>query len=215
MARMDRATDAQAAQAEAPTRAVMLAAGCDFTWTVAGQGELPVETALRARLADLVVLTRPDVRDSTAMSLAQSLIRLGGAPCLLAPEGCDPARPLDHAVLAWNGSRQAKRAMDDALPLLREARQVSILAVGQASGLESQREGLLVHLRRKGVTATLEAAPNHGEGAGHALLAWCGERQADLLVMGAFGHTPRAERWFGGVTWTVLSSAHLPVLMSC
>jgi nucleotide-binding universal stress UspA family protein len=193
----------------------MLAAGCDFTWTIANPGELPAETALRARLADLVVMTRPETSHATMLPLAEVLIRLGGAPCLIAPEAWNPARPLEHAVVAWNGGSQAKRAMDDALPLLREAQRVSVLVVGSTSGLEDRLERLTVHLRRKGVKAALEAAPKGDSGAGRALLNWCADQQADLLVMGAFGHTPRVERWFGGATWTVLTGAHLPVLMSC
>ena len=200
----------------APTQAIvqtaMHKAGCPLTWTAAEPGELTAESALRCRLADLVVIGLPEVH-TAALPLVESIVRLGGAPCLLVPETWDAARPLDHVVLAWNGSRQAKRAMDDALPLLRDAKIVSVLAIGSAEGLEGQHDALIAHLRRKGVAASMAIAPKGPYGA--AILDWCDEHQADLLAMGAFGHTPRAERWFGGTTWTVLTGARIPVLMSC
>jgi nucleotide-binding universal stress UspA family protein len=59
----------------------------------------------------------------------------------------------------------------------------------------------------------LAAKGDHGPV--HSLRDWCVEHQADLPVMDAFGHTPGAERWLGGTTWTVFTTARLPVLMSC
>lgn len=213
--RMDRETRLLADGAVGRVRSAMDAAGCAFEWTVADAGEPPAQTALRARLADLVVLVRPPPRQGDALSLAETLVRHGAAPCLLIPEAWDPNRPLDHAVLAWNGSRQAKRAMDDALPFLRDAKRVSVLTLGSAAGLAREHDGLIAHLRRQGVAADLVVAREGAGGRGPALLAWCARNAADLLVMGAFGRTPHGERWSHGATWTVLTEAQLPVLMSC
>lgn len=213
--RMQDETGLLADQALGPVRDAMDLAGCAFDWTVADAGEPPAQTALRARLVDLVLLARPHANQGAGLVFAETLIRHGGAPCLLIPDTWDSDRPLDHAVLAWNGSRQAKRAMDDALPLLRDAKRVSLLSVGPGEGLAREHDGLIAHLRRQGVDADLAVVPEGHGGRGPALLTWCGRNAADLLVMGAFGRTPRSERWFQGATWIALTTAQLPVLMSC
>lgn len=202
-------------EAEGPFRSAMDEAGCEQVWSATPPGELAAETALRARTADLVVLTRPWSKDGTDLPFAECLIRLSGAPCLLIPQGSEPPASFDHAVVAWNGSRQAKRALDDAMPFLKSATRVTLLYAGQADGEHEPRADLVGHLARKGVQATLAVAPKGEHGPARSLLDWCAEHKADLLVMGAFGHTPRAERWLGGATWTVLTTARLPVLMSC
>jgi nucleotide-binding universal stress UspA family protein len=208
--RLEQETQAFAATAEASVLEAIRPSGCELTWTVGEPGELAARTALRCRLHDLVVMNKPADRDT---GLAEAVLRLGGAPCLVVPQDWDPARRLDHMVVAWNGSHQAKRALDDAMELLRQAKTVSILTVGEEAIPEGEQAALIAHLARKGVPATMAVVPK--EARGPAILAWCREHAADLLVMGAFGHTPRTERWFGGTTWTVLTGAQTPVLMSC
>jgi nucleotide-binding universal stress UspA family protein len=202
-------------EVERPFHAAMSDAGCEHSWSVTAPGELAAETALRARVTDLVVLTRPWSKDGTDLPFAECIIRLSGAPCLMAPPSPDATDSFDHVVVAWNGSRQAKRALDDAMPFLRTAKRVTVLYAGNVDGAHEPHTDLVEHLARKGVQATQALAAKGEHGAAHALLDWCADNQADLLVMGAFGHTPRAERWLGGATWTVLTTARLPVLMSC
>jgi nucleotide-binding universal stress UspA family protein len=127
----------------------------------------------------------------------------------------EPPAAFDHVAVAWNGARQAKRALDDALPFLKAASRVTLLYAGPADGAHEPHGDLVEHLARKGVHADMAFVPKGEHGPAHSLLDWCAEQQVDLLVMGAFGHTPRAERWLGGTTWTVLTTARLPVLMSC
>jgi len=213
--KIDADVEARHAEVEAPFRSAMRDAGCDSGWTVTTPGELAAETALRARTADLVVLTRPWSKDGDDLPFAECLIRLSGAPCLLVPQGAEPPASFDHVVVAWNGSRQAKHALDAALPFLKTAKTVTLLYAGHADGAQEPHADIVEHLARKGVRADLALAPKGEHGPARSLLDWCAEHQADLLVMGAFGHTPRAERWFGGTTWTVLTTARLPVLLSC
>jgi nucleotide-binding universal stress UspA family protein len=211
--RMDREAEALAAAAEGPVRAALEAAGRPVCWNHTPAGESWAETALRARLSDLVVMTRPDIADSGARQLAEAMIRLGGAPCLLVPKTASVHR-FDRIVLAWNGSRQAKRAMEDAMPLLRAASVVDVAVVGDADRIHSD-DSLVEHLHRHGVTAGVIALSRaHGDCAA-PLMDWCQGHDADLMVMGAFGRTPQAEHWFGGVTWTILTNAAVPVFMSC
>jgi nucleotide-binding universal stress UspA family protein len=208
-------TKAQQSQMESRFNSAMRDAGCDLAWSVTELGELAAETAIRGRVVDLVVLTRPGPKDMTGLPFAECLIRLSGVPCLLAPPDSEPIAAFEHVVVAWNGSRQAKRALDDALPFLKAASRVTLLYVGKQDGVHEPHANLVDRLGRKGVHATLSVIAKGDQGRAQALLDWCDDNQADLLVMGAFGHTPRAERWFGGATWTVLTTARLPVLMSC
>jgi nucleotide-binding universal stress UspA family protein len=212
---VDKDVEAHRTEVERPFRSAMAEAGCEHSWSVTAPGELAAETALRARLTDLVVLTRPWSKDGTDLPFAECMIRLSGAPCLVTPSAPDAPASFDHVVVAWNGSRQAKRALDDALPFLKAATRVTILYAGHVDGAHEPHADLVEHLARKGVHASPALVAKGEHGPAHALLDWCGEHGADLLVMGAFGHTPRAERWFGGTTWTVLTAARLPVLMSC
>lgn len=213
--RVDKNIKVHRSKVEDPFRTAMHEAGCEHAWSATGPGELAAETALRARTTDLVVLTRPWSKDGTDLPFAECLIRLAGAPCLLVPQGVEPPAAFDHVVVAWNGSRQAKRAADDALPFLKAARRVTVIYAGHVDGAHEPHADLVEHLERKGVHVGLALAPKGEHGPAHSLLDWCAEHQADLLVMGAFGHTPRAERWLGGTTWTALTTARLPVLMSC
>lgn len=213
--RVEMNVKAQQAQLEAPFRSAMSGAECEMAWNVTELGELAAETARRARPADLVVLTRPGPKDLTDLPFAECLIRLSGVPCLLVPRECEPPARFDHVVVAWNGSRQAKRALDDAMPFLKHAVRVTLLYAGKADGTHEPPADLVDRLERKGVHAGLAHAAKGEHGPAGSLLDWCADHQADLLVMGAFGHTPRAERWFGGTTWSVLTTARLPVLMSC
>jgi nucleotide-binding universal stress UspA family protein len=215
VARWDRDIQTRIAEARAPFDQAMRAAGCAHDWTVSDPSEMVAETALRARLVDLVVMTRPEPHHSTALPLAEAMVRLGGAPCLLAPPAAGAPDRFDHIVLAWNGSRQAKRAMDDSMLLLRRAESVSILVVGSTDGMDQQLAGLVSHLRRSDVDAKAQILAGGPGSRAEDILAWCAGHGADLLVMGAFGHTPRAEQWFGGTSWTVLTRAPLPVFMSC
>ena len=214
LARMNREAEALAASAEGPVRKAFEASGCAYSWTRTPAGESAAETALRARACDLVVMTRPAAADAGARLLSETLVRMGGSPCLLVPQAAS-IRGFNRIVLAWNGSRQCKRAMADAMALFVQAAIVDVVVVsGREESVHS--EGLVVeHLRRHGVTADAVALARPHDGCAAALSDWCRDHNADLLVMGAFGRAPQAEHWLGGVTWTILTSAVVPVLMSC
>lgn len=183
-------------------------------WLAPSADEPPEASMLRARIADLVVLGRP-VQDAHAgVRLAEALAMGGGAPLLIVPEGARVPTGFDRIVLAWNGSREAKRALDDSMPFLQRAAAVEVVVVDEPHRLpaELQIDGLLDHLAQHGVTGRLTRI-HHGAAA-EALVQHCADVGADLLVMGAYGRSRAAEIIMGGVTRTLFAHPPLPVLAS-
>lgn len=171
--------------------------------------------ARRARFADLSVIGRSQLADHPARALAEMLAVGGAAPCLIVPTNADAATP-KRVVVAWNGSSQAKRAIDDAIPLLQRAKAVQLLVLGdQPEWLEMcGPHEMIRRLSRHGVAATLRTAhPGRGEDGG-ALADACELFDADLLVMGAYSHSRTREALLGGATRAVLRDFPIPAFLS-
>ena len=179
---------------------------------------LSSEVGVHAYYADLVVISRPDPAGQTAgpPGLAESLVLSSGRPIILFPPRGTVSR-VRRVLVAWNATRESIRAVADALPLLVKAEAVEVLLVdhqrqrthGQEPGADIAR-----HLARHGAQVEVRRLSSGGEDVGRLLLSASGTFSADLLVMGAYGHSHVSEWMFGGVTRTVLYEAGLPVLMS-
>ena len=167
-----------------------------------------------ARGADLTILAQeggPGL-DGLAPQPIHHVILSAGGPVLVLPRASlDPALGR-RVVVAWNGSREAARAAKDALPLLRSAETVTLLVAGdEAAATVDAGTGLL---KRHGVDVTVRQI-ELGRGHGTMLLDAAATAQADLLVMGAYGHSRLREIVLGGATREVLRDARLPVMLSC
>lgn len=185
-------------------------------WLEPVADEAPEASMLRARIADLVVMGRP-VRDPHAsVRLAEVLALGGGAPLLVIPEGAAPPTAFDRVVLAWNGSREAKRALDDGLPFLQRAAAVEVVIVDEPHRLaaELQVDGLLDHLALHGVTGRLARVESGSSPVAETLVQHCADIGADLMIMGAYGRSRAAETILGGVTRTLFAHPPLPLLAS-
>ena len=170
-----------------------------------------------ARSTDLVAMTRPSSglwSDWVRSSLFAGVLFSSGRPVLLTPPDWRGGVGR-NIIVAWNGSREAARAVADALPLLQEADKVTIVSVVRhAEERPRSAPALAAHLLRHGIRteAKLVASPHGDDGA--ALIAEVLEAGADLVVMGGYGR-PRAAEWvFGGATRALSKSAPFPVLMS-
>ena len=121
-----------------------------------------------------------------------------------------------NVVVAWNGDREARRAVHDALPLLRRADKVTIFVFSRGDAdLQIMEKRLVEHLLRHDVTARVSDWTNTGDiTAVEALFASLDTQTADLLVAGAFGHSRVFESLFGSVSLELLRQPVLPVLMS-
>lgn len=208
------AIDAAMASTQAAYRAYASVTRGDWRWEPMTPGISAEQVALKARWFDLVILRRPEAGDHFGRAVAETAALASGTTCLLVPEPVAKALRTDHVVLAWNGSREAKRALDAGLGFLKRASQVTVAMTSEIPAERLGETDLLRHLTRHGIAAEPHhVAADHG-GAGPALLEVCASLDADLLVMGAYGHSRAAELVLGGATRTVLAEARLPVLMA-
>ncbi|TDF67236.1 universal stress protein [Cupriavidus sp. L7L] len=174
-------------------------------------------------LADLLILGQRDSADAEAFAedhFVESVVLHCGRPVLLVPYAGRFSSVGKNILVAWNGSREAARAIRDALPLLLRADHVHIVSYLRPGILRdpwlSPVEHAVQWLARHGVQATHEEPVLNGGGddAGKLLLSLAADRDADLIVMGAYGHARLREIVLGGMTRTLLESMTVPVLMS-
>ena len=176
------------------------------------------EVGVHAYYADLVVIARPEpaVQTASPPGLAESLVLSSGRPILLFPPHSKVSK-VRRVLVAWNATRESVRAAADALPMLARAEAVEVLVAdherhprhGQDPGADIAR-----HLARHGARVEVRRVSSGGQDVGRLLLSEAANFSADLVVMGAYGHSQVREWMFGGVTRTVLYEAAVPVLMS-
>jgi len=183
-------------------------------WRV-GRGFPAPETVLNGRCADLVILgQRWSDYDGLRYPDPADVVLDVGCPVLIAPRAGQFERIERHALIAWNGSREAARAVRDALPLLKLARKVTVLAVNSAGGGEEPGADIALHLARHGITVDVDQSTAPDVNAADVLLSRASDLGSDLIVMGAYGHTRMRETVLGGVTRSILAEMTVPVLMS-
>src|ERR1700722_9728108 len=164
--------------------------------------------AAEARAADLLVANSEagDRKGSTSSEIDVSdLVMRGGRPILLAPPGVRGLK-LTRTLVCWKDSREARRAVADALPILKASRAVDVVELVSEQEIEAARTRLADvgdWLYRHGVEANCLATPLTGVESAH-LAAIAEDLGADLIVAGAFGHSRLREWAFGGVTQDLL-----------
>ncbi len=177
------------------------------------------EVGVHAYYAELVVVARPKSAAQAAgpPGLAESLILSSGRPVILFPPD-RAASQVRRILVAWNATRESVRAVADALPLLVKADVVELLIVDdERHPMDQNKEpgaDVARHLAYHGAQVRVHRIAPDGQEVGRLLLSRAAAFGADLLVMGAYGHSYVSEWMFGGVTRTVFHEADLPVLMS-
>ena len=173
------------------------------------------------RCANLFVMGQPEP-DDPAMLFAQELVTTAivstGRPTLIVPYVGARSSLGENVLVAWDGGREASRAIADALPLLERARQVTVVAVdsgtnGHAVDTQSTSR-LTAYLHANGVAASISHDDATEISIGERLLSRAADLGSDLIVMGGYGHARLREFVLGGVTRTMLESMTVPVLMS-
>ena len=170
-----------------------------------------------ARLHDLLILPIPEI-DGFDRSYIEAVIFDTGRPTLLLPsgKGSRGLNGLDRVVIAWDYSRESSRALADALPILLKSKQVHILSVLGEKGLHttSTFSDLEKYLATHKVNYVLEQNALKNDSIGETIITYAREVNADLLVMGAYGHSRFREFVLGGATRSILSHPTLPVFLS-
>jgi nucleotide-binding universal stress UspA family protein len=171
------------------------------------------------RYFDLVVVGQGiDVDDPTgALAVLPEELALSiGRPVLVVPRyGAFPALG-DHVLIGWNASREAVRAVNDALPLLQRAQKVTVLSIdpGDHPDQRIPSADITLHLARHGVNAAAAQTRGADISVGDVLLSYAADIGADLIVCGAYGHSRLREMVLGGMTRHLLRHMTVPVLMS-
>ena len=168
------------------------------------------------RTADLIVTGRAgDNGQGADLGTIHDVLFGAGVPIVIVPE--IPVGQIGRrVVIAWNGSRESARAVQDALPILECAESVNVVCVDQASPGSNLPPGaeLARYLGCHGVEATLDNIHDSTLTVGDTILGHIKDLGADLLVMGAYGHSRLREFVLGGVTKRILAHTTVPVLMS-
>jgi len=176
-----------------------------------------IDDLMRAlRLFDLIIIEQADSKSSKGRSRTiEAVVFETSKPVLIIPYVPTRAPALETALVAWDDSAPAARALGDALPLLSKAHRVEILSVnGKGSpGHDIHGAAVTRHLARHGINSVFKRTPSAGD-VGNTLLSHAADVSADFLVMGAYGHSRLREAIFGGTTRTLLESMTIPVLMS-
>lgn len=185
------------------------------------EGEPGAVLALHARYADIAILGQPDREKPQADgsdSIPVSVLMSSGRPALVVPYAGRFVAVGQHVLVAWNASREAARALNDAMPLLRAAQKVTVLVINPASGTAGHGDipaaDISLHLARHGVKAEAARTVAAEIADGEALLSYAADLGVDMIVAGAYGHSRTRELVFGGVTRTLLNEMTVPVLFS-
>lgn len=175
--------------------------------------------ALHARYADLVVLGQPDAgrEGPPGRHTVEEVVLTCGRPAIVVPY--IGAKAVGRRVMiAWDAGREAARAVNDSLPLLKQADEVVVLSVNPKPGIDGHGEqpgaDIALHLARHGIKVEAQQTRSDEISIGETILSRLADAGSDLLVMGAYGHSRFRELVLGGVTRTLLEEMTVPVLMS-
>ncbi|BCH25303.1 universal stress protein [Mesorhizobium sp. L-8-3] len=173
----------------------------------------------QARYTDLVVVG-PDLLDSEVLrpKVVEGTLFASGRPVLLLPENSRPTLRPKRVLVAWDSSLEAARAVREALDMLVTADDVRLVLVDPVAGETGQGAepgaDAAAYLARHGVKVAVDRLPSSGQSVAAVLARRAADMDAELMVMGGYGHSRLRERVFGGVTRSMLAEPPLPILMA-
>ena len=181
---------------------------------------LPMDAAVQGRYADVNIISCRSCFADTRLwdRLVQSLLFNTGRPLLVMPRHAKPSAPPRTIAIAWNASAQANRAVHDAMPLIAAAQTVHVIMIDPQSSEEGHGDepgtDIARHLARWNSNVVVSSLPDSGKPIGGLMQQAAVDRSADLLVMGAYGHSRVWEILLGGATQEVLEDSQLPTLLA-
>jgi len=190
-------------------------AGVSHEWRM-GEERRHALLVTQARYADFVVVgqsPRGHVESGRGHNLAEEVVMASGSPTIVVPYTGRFNEAIDRVVIAWNGSRESSRAVRDALPILRAVDEVIVFGVDPDSD-HLPGADIASHLARHGVRTEVKHTVTGDIAVGDAILNAVADHAADLLVMGAYGHTRLREFVLGGATRHILRHMTAPTLLT-
>jgi nucleotide-binding universal stress UspA family protein len=171
-----------------------------------------------ARCADIAIVgqVNPDSPDGAIVLRPEELVLASGRPVIVVPYVGGPHAFGRRVAIAWNGGREAARAVGDAMPFLREAETVWVVSINaeETDGKSGPEAELVHHLADHGIKAEPQSLRSDEVSAADMLLSRLADLGADSLVMGCFGHSRLRELVLGGMTRDILRHMTVPVLLS-
>jgi nucleotide-binding universal stress UspA family protein len=194
--------------------------GLSVEWRVAG-GD-PVEVLdLHGRYTDLVILGQHNPDSDEAVDtddVVDDLVFQLGRPVLVVPYVGHYEKLGGRIMIAWNASRESTRAVADALPMLKAAKQVVVLAINPKGGNHGHGAipgaDIAQHLARHGVNAEAQHVFADDIDVGNMLLSRSADEEIDMIVMGCYGRSRLREMILGGASRHILRHMTVPILMS-
>ncbi|MFQ5564706.1 MAG: universal stress protein [Parvularculaceae bacterium] len=178
------------------------------------EGPWPSDLALAGRVADITVLPAFEGDAPPSYSeVLETMLFESGRPALIAGEG-DLTKAPKTIAIGWNGGLEASRAMKAAMPFVKRAHRVIVLSVDEGGWRGPDSEEAVSYLKMHGVNAIADHVSRVDDSTGKVLLAAARERDADLLVAGAYSHNRLREMILGGVTRDLSRQTELPVLLA-
>jgi nucleotide-binding universal stress UspA family protein len=192
--------------------------GISYEFRVVWSDDPKDDASLRALHCDLIVSAQPRPAGLPASWTGERLLLATGIPVLLIPDDWAGETVGETVLIAWNRSREARRAVGDALPFVAAADRVTVLVVDGDRNPEhfgeSPGANLVEHLSRHEAKVDLASVSSQGVPVAEVIAAQARERGADLLVIGAYSRPRATELLFGGVTRSLLSDSPIPMLIA-
>lgn len=174
--------------------------------------------SLHARYADLAVIGQANAEDGSNLDtdFPERLLFASGRPLLIVPYAGRFPTLGEKVLVCWSATRESTRAVTDALPLLKRAKQVHVATFNPGRGAHGQIPGadIGLFLTRHGVKVEVSEYRAKDLDVGSQILSRAADLASDLIVMGGYGHSRVQELFLGGVSRTMLEAMTVPVLMS-
>jgi nucleotide-binding universal stress UspA family protein len=212
---------AEAAKSRAPVneaafREACAAAGVSCDWSATEDD--PIRVLLeQMHCADLVLVAQapPEILGELSGNLLPDYLPIAGdGPVLVVPHGVRDTPLCRRVLIAWKPCREAGRALRDALPLFHGAETIGVLTIGNSEGNHTSGDKIAARLKRLGIQGERIRNYDGDSRAGSVILAQSKAWAADMIVMGAFGHSRLREFVLGGATRDLLRRTPVTVLMS-
>jgi len=182
-----------------------------------GRGKTAEEAILNSLHSDLVVVGHPEPNGLPDDMPPERILLASGVPLLIVPNAWHSETIGERILIGWNASREARRAISDAMTFLVAAKSVTVLVIDPAGRHRHGEEpgaDIALHLARHGAHVDVDRVTSNGAPIARVILRYAVQSGSDLLVVGAYSHARLREILLGGATRTLLARMPVPVLIS-